>query len=48
MHSPWDVFIGYMFAAYMILSIVSALCLLSYLLYNVVNKFKTRFKNRER
>lgn len=47
MHSPWDMFIGHMFAAYIMLNIASAPCLLSYLLYKVVNKLKTRFKVKE-
>ena len=47
MHSPWDPFIGYIFVAYIMLSIASAPCLLSYLLYKVANKLKTRFKVKE-
>ena len=47
MHSPWDVFIGYIFVAYIILSIASAPCLIGYLLYKVLNELKTRFKVKE-
>ena len=47
MHSIWDPFIGYIFIAYIMLNIASALCLIGNLVFMVLNKLKTRFKGKE-
>lgn len=42
MHSPWDVFIGYVFVGYMILSIASSLLIIGYGLHKLVRAIKDR------
>lgn len=44
MYSAWNPFIGYMFAAYIILSIASAQFLFTYAVYKILNKIIYKIK----
>lgn len=48
MYSAWDPFIGYMFAAYIILSAAYAPFLLTYTVYKILNKIINKIKEKQK